>query len=174
MHQLTSIYQVRVKSCSIVRFEKKLARYHPTLVHQKHINDRLQARRGRIIQYHDRNAGPDLATQNAGQRVRILIKDAHTWRQGEVVATCAEPGSYIVQTANGKKTTQNQVTPEITFNATPAKSIPMELEPLHRHVTFHEDGNSEHECDNFAMSPMNETTTTSERLCMCHIESRTL
>ena len=149
-------------NCSV---RTNLARYHPTLVHQKqmNINDCLQVRRGRMIQYHDRNAGPDLATQHAGQRVRILIKDTHTWRQEEVVATCAEPRSYIVQTPNGQTTAQNQVTPEITFYATPAKSVPMEPEPLHRHVRFHEDGNSEHECDNSAMSPMNKTTTTNEQ-----------
>ncbi|KAI0219339.1 Protein sneaky [Lamellibrachia satsuma] len=67
--------------------------YHPTLVDQKQtdINDRLQVRRGSMIRYHDRNAGPELAPLHAGQRVRILNKDTHKWCPEEVVVTCAKP-----------------------------------------------------------------------------------
>ena len=57
-----------------------LSSYHPTLVYQKRtdINDRLQVRRGSMIQYHGRNAGPEFAPLHAGQRVRLLNKDTHT------------------------------------------------------------------------------------------------
>ena len=100
-----------------------------------------------MIQYHDRNAGPKLAPLHAGQRVRILYKDSHTWCQGEVLVTCAEPRSYIVQTPNGTRLRRTRSYLRERLHATPAKSIPMEPEPLRRHARFHEEGNSEQECD---------------------------
>ena len=107
-----------------------------------------------MIQYHNRNAGPELAPLHAGQQVRILNKDTHTWCPGEVVATCAEaePCSYIVQTPNGTRLHRTRSHLRELLHATPAKSILIEPEQLRRHVRFYEEGNSEQECDN---SPYN-------------------
>ena len=118
-----------------------LPSYQPTLVHQKQmdINDRLQVRRGSLIQYHGRNDGPELAPLHAGQRVRILNKDTHKWCPGEVVATCAEPRSHIVQTPNGTRLRRARSHLGGLLHATPAKSIFIEPEPLRRHVRFHEE-----------------------------------
>ena len=76
-----------------------------------------------MIQYHDRNAGPEFAPLHAGQRVRILNTDTHKWCPGEVVATCAEPRSYIVQTPNGTRLRRIRSHLRELLHATPAKTI---------------------------------------------------
>ena len=121
-----------------------LPSHHPTLMHhnQQQTNEQLQESRDRMIRNHDQRAGPELPALHAGQGVRILNKENHHWRPGEIVAKSTEPRSYIVQTLNGRPTRLRRTKSHL--RELQAENILSEAtEHTRRRITFREDNMDE-------------------------------
>ena len=68
----------------------------------------LQDRQAQQKYYHDQRSGPELPRLYTGQQVRVCETGNGSWIPATIIAKCAEPRSYVVQTPNGNQLRRNR------------------------------------------------------------------